>query len=225
MEFDSKYPKIQTLYKRDGRGKIILGEYSMPEFETVKEWLIEEKIDGTNIRIGYHDGKVTIKGRTDNADLKSMGVLPTLEKAAEGLIKTIKTLTLQDESLTFYGEAFGGKIQSKAGQLYSPDEIRFCLFDVYQSRQGWWDRWLLETFIQTCWGNDHAIWQPPSVALPVWEPMQIDEIIKTVKSKPCSRISVLPQTIEGIIARPLDAMVYNPRGERVMFKLKVKDFQ
>lgn len=42
MELDSKYPKIQTLYKRDGRGKIILGEYSMPEFATKTRNALEE---------------------------------------------------------------------------------------------------------------------------------------------------------------------------------------
>ena len=229
MELNSKYPKIQTLYKRDNNGKIVVGEYSMPEFETVKAWRVEEKIDGTDIRIGYHDGKISIKGRTDKADLYSllgMRGMRMLGDVANGIIDTLISLGLENESLTFYGEAFGGKVQPKVGQLYAPDEIRFCLFDVYQSRQGWWDIWSLEAFIQTCWDDHdiHDIWSPPTVGLPVREPMQIDEIVKTVKSKPCSRISDLPQTIEGIIARPLDAMVYNPRGERVMFKLKVKDF-
>lgn len=49
----SYYQKINTLYKRDmtkPKKPIILGEYSEPEFEVLKDlkWEATEKIDGTN---------------------------------------------------------------------------------------------------------------------------------------------------------------------------------
>ena len=48
----TSYPKIQTLWKRDKEmGKVIEGELSKPEFDNIKNWLVTEKIDGTNIRI------------------------------------------------------------------------------------------------------------------------------------------------------------------------------
>lgn len=226
MEPNSKYPKIQTLCKRDNNGKIIEGKYSMLEFETVRAWRVEEKIDGANIRIGYHNGEVTIKGRTDKADLKSMGVMPMLETVTEKLSHTLKKRGQENESLTFYGEAFGKNVQAKAGKLYSPDEIRFCLFDVCQYRKGWWDKTdlaLLHEDLALDSSDGYKIWSPPCVLENV--ELQIADIVTTLKHyKPSSLISDLPQTIEGIIARPYDAMVYNNRGERVMFKLKLKDF-
>lgn len=48
-----KYQKIQTIYKRDENKKVILGNFSRPEFEYLQNvnWRYTEKVDGTNIRI------------------------------------------------------------------------------------------------------------------------------------------------------------------------------
>jgi len=63
------YPKINSLYKRHGwyfdekdkkntsselqknRQSFIIGDYACPEFESINRWQIDEKIDGTNIRV------------------------------------------------------------------------------------------------------------------------------------------------------------------------------
>lgn len=45
------YQKINTIWKRDERNKIILGEFAIPEIEYLKENIYEvtEKINGTNV--------------------------------------------------------------------------------------------------------------------------------------------------------------------------------
>mgnify|MGYP001604261791 FL=1 len=50
-----EYHKINSLYKRDPRGKMLFGDYSCPEFEYLQnnEWSFQEKIDGTNIRVRW----------------------------------------------------------------------------------------------------------------------------------------------------------------------------
>lgn len=67
-----KYPKIDTLYKREfterdpvtgeirylkkGKGeknKLVIGDYATLEFESIQYWTVTEKMDGTNIRIEY----------------------------------------------------------------------------------------------------------------------------------------------------------------------------
>ena len=50
-----QYNKIQSLFKRDQKGKMLFGEYSLPEFEYLKDntWAFTEKVDGTNIRVMY----------------------------------------------------------------------------------------------------------------------------------------------------------------------------
>lgn len=61
------YPKINSLWKRQGwylegdkkksadyqagRQSFIVGDYAQPEFGIFKYWHVEEKIDGTNIRL------------------------------------------------------------------------------------------------------------------------------------------------------------------------------
>ena len=70
-----KYHKIQSVYKRDpdNNFKTFLDEYSTPEIEYLADcqWDFTEKIDGTNIRVGWgwEDGIVSIGGRTDEAQI------------------------------------------------------------------------------------------------------------------------------------------------------------
>ena len=64
----SEYHKIETLYERDEHFNI------KPElilknrvYGILKTWHWTEKIDGTNIRVIWQDGKLTFGGKTDNA--------------------------------------------------------------------------------------------------------------------------------------------------------------
>ena len=69
------YHKIQTVFKRDPETKyktLLDGEYSLPEFEYLKNnlWIATEKVDGTNIRvISLPDGGTQIRGRTERAQI------------------------------------------------------------------------------------------------------------------------------------------------------------
>ena len=46
-----EYPKIETLFNRDEKFKVVEGDYRLPEFENIKQWDVTEKIDGTNVRV------------------------------------------------------------------------------------------------------------------------------------------------------------------------------
>ena len=69
----NKYPKIHTLWKRDPERKMVVmpGEYALPEIEMLANlpWEWTEKIDGTNIRIGWDGEDVAYGGRTDKAQI------------------------------------------------------------------------------------------------------------------------------------------------------------
>jgi len=74
-----KYPKMETLFVRDENFKVT-NKIRCPEFANIKEWLVTEKIDGTNIRIIYTtEGKVLIRGRTDVAQIPKF-LLKELER-------------------------------------------------------------------------------------------------------------------------------------------------
>lgn len=75
-----KYPKINTVWKRDesNKHKIIVGDISCPEFDNIKRWHVSEKIHGVNTRIEFsvttNEGLISITninffGKTDDAQI------------------------------------------------------------------------------------------------------------------------------------------------------------
>lgn len=136
-----EYTKIQTLFKRDmaNNGKIIPSEWSLPEFEYLKdnEWVFTEKVDGTNIRacaVFYQDGREEIQfgGRTDAAQIPTV-----LLSALQEMLPFDKFAAAFEGydlvPIRLYGEGYGGKIQS--GGNYRKD-ASFILFDVMVG--DWW---------------------------------------------------------------------------------------
>lgn len=230
-----EYPKINTLYKREGCGpfdekkgrytcdlekkprksKILEGQYSCEEYNSIKEWSVDEKIDGTNIRIIYDrrkdpEDRLQILGRTDNAQFRT-----------DLFLYLQKTFTLErmeshfkDASFVIlFGEGYGPNIQT--GHLYRED-ISFALFDAYID--GWW---LTRQSIHAL-SIDLNIEHVPIIGYG-WS---ISDIVQYVKMRPCSEISMLrgkQYICEGIIARSHPLMLTR-EGLPIMFKLKCKDF-
>jgi hypothetical protein len=130
-----KYHKINTLFKRDmaAPGKpLILGDWSEPEFNYLKEnlWEFTEKVDGTNIRVNVDSTSITFGGRTDKAEIPQ----PLLERLGDIFFhQSDAVMDMFQEGAVLYGEGYVGKIQD--GSKYRQDE-HFVLFDV---RVGpWW---------------------------------------------------------------------------------------
>lgn len=134
------YHKIQTLFKRhtEGKkkGKMIRGEWTTPELEYLagNEWEFTEKVDGTNIRIGYNldpDNldRVEFAGRSDNAVIPKFLMEYLEDTFTPGLFKDADL-----RNVILFGEGYGPKIQ-KVGGNYR-DDHSFVLFDVKIG--GWW---------------------------------------------------------------------------------------
>lgn len=146
-----QYHKIPTIWKRESEKphRLLVGTYSSPELEALSDlnWDWTEKVDGTNVRVGWDGESVAFGGKTDRAQMP-MHLVEELERlfggeAGEQLFE--QTFSAQDRDryhgervdVTLYGEGYGAKIQ-KGGGNYDPDGARFVLFDV---RIGHW--WLL----------------------------------------------------------------------------------
>lgn len=144
------YQKINTIWKRDERNKISLGDYSMPEIEYLKEniWEVTEKIDGTNMSIEImfnQDGSIkdwNIHGKTETANIPA-NLLNEMNRLYNSLIEDDKLKnTFRVEKMnpdtnkleisypykvTIFGEGYGAKIQG--GGRYSATP-KFIVFDV-----------------------------------------------------------------------------------------------
>lgn len=213
-----KYPKIQTLWKRDKDNKfcIMPGEYSDEIYSQIPTWHVTEKIDGMNMRIGksieYPAGGY-IRGRTDKADIPG-----DLHNHCFGLTSPMgdrfKEIfpDSEDAPICLYGEGYGAGIQKGGG--YSADK-RFILFDV---RVGDW--WLDQDDVRDV-AEKLGCPYVPSFGI-----MTTDRIVRLVQERHVTCVDANPcdeKIMEGIVARSYPQL-FDKFGNRVMWKLKVKDY-
>ncbi len=205
------YHKIQTMFNRDPDNNfksLLVGEWSKPEFEYLKDnsWIGTEKVDGMNIRVMWKEGKVSFAGKTDAAMLP-----PKLMVQLQELFPPEKlAVQFVDYDACLYGEGYGAGIQ-KGGGLYR-DIPGFVLFDVKI------DEWWLER--EAVW-DIAAKLEVPKVPN-VFEGTLL-EAAEWVRKGFVSWIAEQERLAEGLVLRPL-VELKNRRGERVITKIKLKDF-
>lgn len=231
--FGPTYHKINTVFKRDDRGKILPGEFAREEFEYLREtpWRWTEKIDGTNIRLHYTPSTSTIVvgGRTDNAQIPAhlMNALSPFVTDVALFKGVFSDCVDTNTEVTVYGEGYGAKIQ-KGGGNYRDDQ-GFIVFDVKVG--DWWLR--------------HDDVQEVAAALgmetvPVLGHWTLDQAVQYVEhsarkhavaasGRPMTMEAYLQSTwpkvkIEGLVGTPT-VDLFDRRGDRVVVKLKLKDFE
>ena len=225
------YPKIETLFDRDDTFRVDTSRYRRPVYGTIDRWLVSEKVDGTNIRLVFEmdenpggDGTeppaltTAIKGKTDNASIPPL-LLEHCRQLVSRLTADVGGLML-DRGLTqyvLYGEGYGPKIQN--GGRYRTDQ-GFILFDIGVGG----GRFLSDDVVT----ETAAKFAVPRVPLLYGgEPMPLADIVGMVQSGHASDVAdVYDPTFmaEGVVARTVEPL-YDNRGERLMWKLKAKDFQ
>jgi len=219
-----KYPSIKTVFKRnpDNNYKtLLMGEYTMPEFEYLKDnlWDFTEKVDGMNIRVIYDFNPlgyfVSFRGRTDRAELPGDLVERLEELFPIGKFTNIWPLNEEeDNSLCLYGEGFGAGIQK--GGKYS-DHKDFVLFDIKMG-----EVWLKREDVVDIAQKMEIMY------VPYLGTGTLCDLVNLVKQHLPSRIGTALQwgnfEMEGIVARPLVELV-DRFGNRIITKLKAKDFK
>lgn len=241
-----RYPKIDTLFTR-GEDFYVTDQIRRPEFLTVNKWLVSEKVDGMNIRVSLepetivdtHKGtredtwKVVVRGKTSKADIPPHLLNFLHDKIT---VEKMKALWLpskdpetgeeipQEYPITLFGEGYGQKIQ-KGGGAYFPSDLSkeeavgFIVFDVLVGDESWLE-----------WENVKDICKKldiPHVPYVTMNIDQLDDFIYMVKCKTHSDVAQLnggKRPIEGIVAKSIPQL-FNARGERVMWKLKSRDFK
>lgn len=208
-----QYQKIQTAYLRDPENNhktLLEGTWSKPEFELLKDidWICTEKIDGTNIRIIWDGENVRFGGKTNNAQIPTILISVLQDTFTNEIMKKFFPDT---DNVCLYGEGYGKKIQK--GGNYLPDRADFILFDV-KIGDWWLKREANEDIAKTL-----NIGVVPIVG--IWT---LEQAIGHVQSGFKSIIAHNKEYIaEGLIMKP-KIELFNRRGERVITKIKYKDF-
>jgi len=216
-----KYPKIETLFKRDKNFKVT-NEIRLPEFENIKRWLVTEKIDGTNIRIIFNreKGYLVFRGRTDNVQM------PTF--LYEALLKMFHIQQFIEifpdvKEVCLYGEGYGSRIQKGGGNYNQYNSFR--LFDVWID--GWWLEWDSVEEIAKQLGIKTA----PTAGLTTIKDAISLVNLRNKELSDCRLYSGVALAennkvilSEGIVARAYPTMLFR-NGIPIKWKLKVKDYE
>lgn len=221
----TEYPKIDTLYDRDERHRVIVGKLRRPEFGIIKRWSITEKIHGRNTRVTLFDtGEVEYGGKTDTAEIppELLEYLkrifpPDVLKAALWLPN--KTLP---KVATIYGEGYGPRMVPGSG-IYRKD-VSFRLFDsLIEGVDGSW--WLERANLENV-AEKLGVRCVPLLSVIYDLPESLSDLENIIK---ISRVATeennnFSAVAEGIVART-DPLLFNRKGELLMWKLKTKDFK
>lgn len=202
-----KYHKINSIFKRDKQGNFT-SEYSTPEFEYLKNniWVFTEKINGTNIRVMWNEGKLRFGGKSDDAQMPVF----LMEKLQEIFKQEKIDEIFGSDDVCLYGEGFGAKIQ-KGGGNYIRDGCDFILIDV---KIGDW--WLKREDIE-----DIANKLKVKIVKIIGEGTLQDAIDK---AKEGFNSEFGEFTAEGIVLKPKSEM-FARNGDRIITKIKYKDFR
>lgn len=205
-----KYHKIQTVFKRDPENNhktLLYGNYSIPEFEYLKnnKWVFTEKVDGTNIRVIFNNGNITLRGKTDQAQMPAK--LTT--KLNERFLPQLGTFKdLFSDGTCLYGEGYGAKIQ-KGGGNYRQDQD-FVLFDI-KIGEWWLQRKDVEDIAQQ-FGLD---------IVPIIGTGTLLDMVEKTQAGFSSTWGSFKA--EGIVARPSTELSAH-NSNRIITKIKHKDF-
>jgi hypothetical protein len=244
------YHKIQTLFKRhlDGpkKGKMIKGAWTTPALEdrAGNKWEFTEKVDGTNIRIGFSTSspfdrtdfggltQVKFGGRTNNA------VIPTpLQRHLEETFFDDLFMDNKLNDIVLFGEGYGPKIQN-GGKYFDQKFVmdpevgldkkhKFVLFDV-KIGDTWLERHNVDDIARKL-GIEHV----PTIGHgTLHEAIEIVSTGITFESsggiKRWGRGGLKSAwgdfEAEGIVARTATPL-FDRRGERMITKIKAVDFK
>lgn len=203
----NQYHKIENVFCRDeNTHKLIPYKWRNDTFHCLSEcvWIATEKIDGTNIRVIFDGEKVIFKGKSDNAQIPG----PLVEHLTQFF--TIERMSsVFNSPVCLYGEGFGGKIQ-KGSEKYGVKQ-RFILFDV--SFDGMFTSDETMRSIANSLGCD---------VVKVLHVGTLSSIANRFIEGDCPHGEYGEP--EGVVARPI-APLYDRKGNRVIVKIKVRDFE
>ena len=215
------YQKINTLYKRDERGKIVIGDFSKEEFGYLFDnmWLAFEKVDGTNMSWYWDGHEMQIHGKSERASIpksltdKMLKILP-IEKLKETFPPKFDEEGNEVPFLVrIYGEGYGKSIQSCGGN-YLKNDVNIKIFDIMID--GWWLKW---DDVKDICGKLNLETVPEFGEMTLREAEEI--VQKGFKSTTAENKDF---NAEGLVLRPIVPLC-DRKGDRVIVKIKTCDYR
>lgn len=220
-----EYPSIETLFVRNPLSHALdFSQVRIDAATVINSWVATEKVDGMNIRVIFKmdttvaNGALSleVRGRTDAAVLPA-GVREAVERSFRDLA-AIESLWLKElksgKTVTFYGEAFGEKIQGNPLKLAGK---RFRVFDILVGDRTWLSDAEVQSF-QEMIGYTAV----PLLGLINRLPRTETEV-DAITGGGASRIATERVRPEGIVCRPLIPL-FDTWGNRIIWKLTYREF-
>jgi hypothetical protein len=206
----SEYHKIETLFERDEKTFKVKPEVLKNRtYSLLKTWHWTEKIDGTNIRVIWKDGKLTMGGKTDNAQIHADLIKWLYENITPDSMRASFEADVTD--VVVYGEGYGAGIQ-KGGGDYSPIK-KLIVFDVLVGGK-WWLNYEAVCDVAGKLALD---------VVPSFGEMPLEEAAAFVRAGFKSKVGNGNKDAEGLVGRPLETL-FDKKGHRLITKIKTKDF-
>lgn len=221
------YKKILAPFKRQNPSDRLVDEtlFSRLEYEYLKDnqWIWTEKVDGTNVGIHYDGNKIDFLGHQDSSEIQSNVLTYLNGRFNNDSFISIMEATFGEKEVILFGECYGKGVGP--GNQYSSC-LSFIMFDIFigsikDTVNG--GVYLARASIDEI-GNALQI-----AVVPIILTGTIEEAVNLVKSKQKSTIVTIGSKtenkayMEGLVGKPLiDLRIMS--GERIMCKVKMKDF-
>lgn len=198
------------MFNRNENFGVDTKSYRRPEFAHIDQWLWTEKLDGSNISIAASKFGTTWRGRTPNSqfNLEIVNHLNLRVEAWTGILDNVLNENKLD-SIEFFGEVFGPNIQN--GQKYA-STINTKFFDIRVDQRLWLD-----------WNTCREYSRVLGYEMPAFGLVGTNALVDMVREGFPTKESRHGGWAEGIVAKtPIP--LYNNNNDRLIWKLKTKDF-
>lgn len=217
----TKYGKLYTLFERDKKFKVIdILNPKLDGITNIKEFIITEKIDGTNCGVVLTpDKQILIRKRSDVVEDDKQHHLYFEATNDVPFDKIKKYFEDSDALVIIFGEACGGNIQ-KVGQNYSLSPT-FLVFDV-KVGNSYLDWASLEKFC-----DEVGLKTVPRLSNRInisKKDLNIEGMKNLLLKYPKTNVKGgKGGDSEGVVVRS-EPPLLNKFGTRMMFKIKFKDY-
>lgn len=210
-----EYCKIHSVWKRahEKPCQILVGEFARPEFAYLERvpWMATEKVDGTNVRIGWDGVEIKVAARTDHSQMPVSLMHWLLARFADtGKFDQQFPHKLGEQvDVCLYGEGYGGGIGS--GKTDYGPAWQFVLFDV--SVGPWWLARPAVEDVARGMGCD---------VVPVVGEGYLRDLCRHVEIGVKSSYGDF--LMEGFVMRPTITLL-DRKGDRILAKIKTSDYR